>query len=326
MNDVKMSHFSKMIAAFVKQKRTLGYPYESSARILRVFDHMICRYFPDADCLTKDICECWLNCKPDEHPNGLLRRITPVRQFAKYLNGLGIPAYIFPNNIPNRQVKYEAHIYTEQELKAFFQSVDHCPASPFSPMRHHVIPVLFRMLFCCGLRSSEARTLLRDDVDLSDGRITIRESKGWKSRVIYVSLDLLLLLRTYDATINVLLPNRIPFFPNRDGELYSRCTIDRWFHEFWDPLPEAKSYAGNPPRVHDFRHSFAVYRLNQWVREGKDISALYPYLSEYLGHSNFSDTDYYLSLVPSFYPDMHQLMSSVNDDILPGVFHDEDER
>lgn len=323
MNNVEKSYFSDLIDQFVEHKRDLGYPYQSSARILKQFDRMIYQYFPTADKLTKEICEHWIRQKPGEHPNGLMRRITPVRQFAKYLNGTGIPAYIIPNNIPGRQVKYEAHIYTEQELKSFFQAIDRCPKSPFSPVRHLVIPVLFRMLFCCGLRSSEARTLLCEDVDLSDGRITIRESKGWKCRIIYVSSDLLSVLMRYDSAVGKLLPNRVPFFPNQKGKIYNRSTINVWFHEFWDPLPEAKTYVGNPPRVHDFRHSFCVYCLNQWVREGKDISALYPYLSEYLGHANFADTDYYLSLVPSFYPDMYRLMSSVNEEILPEVLEDE---
>ena len=64
--------------------------------------------------------------------------------------------------------------------------------------------------------------------------------------------------------------------------------------------------------------------MNQWVREGKDINGLYPYLSEYLGHSNFADTDYYLSLVPSFYPEMQSRMASVNIDILPEVLCNEE--
>lgn len=212
MNNVEKSYFSDLIDQFVEHKRALGYPYHSSARLLKQFDRMLCQYFPTADKLTKEICEHWIRHKPGEHPNSLMRRITPVRQFAKYLNGIGIPAYIIPSNIPGRQVKYEAHIYTEQELRAFFQAIDRCPKSPFSPVRHFVIPVLFRMLFCCGLRSSEARTLLCEDVDLSDGQITIRESKGWKSRIVYVSSDLLAVLKKYDCAMDKLMPNRVPFF------------------------------------------------------------------------------------------------------------------
>lgn len=312
------------IEAFIRQKHALGHPYKESARILGHFDQMIFRDFPEADHISKEICDQWLREKTGEHPNGLHRRVTPVRQLAKYMNGVGVSSYVLPGNIPNKQIRYEAHIYTEQELKAFFNSIDSCPKSPFSPTRCYVIPVIFRLLFCCGLRSSEARTLNCEDVDLHDGRITIRESKGWKARIIYVSDDLLGLLREYDSIMQEMMPSRIPFFPNRYGECFNPGILDTWFHEFWDKLPEASTYAGNKPRVHDFRHSFCVYRLNQWVREGKDINTLYSYLSEYLGHSFFVDTDYYLSLVPSFYPEMHSRMAEMNEDILPEVLSYED--
>ena len=324
MEHVFSSGIADSIDAFVKQKQAIGYPYQSSSRILYHFDTMIAQEFPDANCITKSICDRWLAYKPGEHPNGLLRRVTPVRQLAKYMNGIGIPSYILPGHIPDRQIKYEAHIFTEQELSAFFGSIDACPDSVYSPLRHYVIPVIFRLLFCCGLRSSEARTLDCDDVDLKSGRIMIRESKGWKARVVYVSDDLLSLLIEYDSIMQDKVPSRKPFFPNQYGTYYSKSTLDVWFHEFWDPLPEASQYVGNSPRVHDFRHSFCVYRLNQWVREGKDINGLYPYLSEYLGHSNFADTDYYLSLVPSFYPEMQSRMASVNIDILPEVLCNEE--
>jgi site-specific recombinase XerD len=63
-------------------------------------------------------------------------------------------------------------------------------------------------------------------------------------------------------------------------------------------------------RLDFLRHGYAVHRLNQWIKEGEDINALYPYLSEYMGHSNYADTDYYLSLVEDFYPEMEQRLSS----------------
>lgn len=73
-----------------------------------------------------------------------------------------------------------------------------------------------------------------------------------------------------------------------------------------------------------WRHTYAVDRLNQWVREGCDVNAFYPYLSEYMGHVNYANTDYYLSLVDEFYPDMERMMSSLNNDILPEVCHEEE--
>lgn len=312
------------IEDFISQKRASGYPYRSSARILHYFDLFATERFPGESTITREMCSAWLKSKPGEHPNGLLRRVTPLRQLSKYMKGLGYDVYVIPGHIPDKQVRYEAHIYTATELKAFFNAIDHCHPSPFSPTRRYVIPVIFRMLYCCGLRSSEARLLKKEDVDLETGKITIGESKGWKTRTVYMSKDLLEVCREYDSIMEAMFPDRQIFFPNKDGNCFSKSILDYWFHEFWDKLPESDVTIGNPARVHDFRHSYAVHRLNQWVKEGQDINALYPYLSEYMGHSNYADTDYYLSLVEDFYPEMEQRLASINDNILPEVHHEEE--
>ena len=312
------------IGDFILQKQASGYPYHSASRILHHFDLMAAEKFPYERNVTKEMCALWMRMKPGEHPNGLLRRVTPIRQLSKYLKGLGHDAYVIPDHIPAKQVKYEAHIYTAAELGAFFAAIDKCPPSSFSPTRRYVIPVIFRLLYCCGLRSSEARLLTTEDIDLLSGKITIRESKGWKARLVYMNDDLCEVCREYDSIIESIHPGRLVFFPNKDGNFFNKSTLDRWFHEFWDKLPEAGAVIGNPARVHDFRHGYAVHRLNQWVRDGEDINALYPYLSEYMGHARYADTDYYLSLVEEFYPEMEQRLSSLNGDILPEVHHEEE--
>ena len=50
------------------------------------------------------------------------------------------------------------------------------------------------------------------------------------------------------------------------------------------------------PRLHDFRHTFAVVRLVTWYREGKNVQRLLPHLSIYLGHGVLRDTQRYLSM------------------------------
>ena len=318
---VYRSKFRADIEAFIIQKRAAGYPYNTSARVLGYLDAMISKSFPDSDILSKKICNAWIDKCSSFHQNTLLRRVTPVRQFAKYLVGTGKEAYIIPGGIPNKQIHYDAHIFTETELKAFFSSIDKCRKSPFSPYRCYVIPVIFRLLYTCGLRASEARLLNVDDVDLGTGKIFIRGSKGWEARIIYVSPDMLDLLHRYDCIIQRYLPARKVFFPNQKGDFYSKSTLDIWFHEFWDTLPEAAVTKGNKPRVHDFRHSYCVYRLNQWVSDNADLNALYPYLSEFVGHSNFADTDYYLTLAEPFYSEFEARMRKVNAAILPEVPH-----
>lgn len=74
------SQIGKHIEDFISQKRASGYPYQASARILFHLDKLAFEEFPEESMLTQKICNAWIHLKPGEHPNGLLRRITPVRQ------------------------------------------------------------------------------------------------------------------------------------------------------------------------------------------------------------------------------------------------------
>ena len=44
------------------------------------------------------------------------------------------------------------------------------------------------------------------------------------------------------------------------------------------------------PRIHDFRHGLAVENLRRWAKEGADMSNKLPYLSAYMGHTDFRAT------------------------------------
>ena len=52
------------------------------------------------------------------------------------------------------------------------------------------------------------------------------------------------------------------------------------------------------PRVHDFRHRFAIRTLLDWHRQGKNVEQQLPALSTYLGHACVRDTYWYLSACP----------------------------
>lgn len=313
------SKLAKDVGPLVAQKRACGYPYAGSATILRRFDRMVAERFPDDTAVTKGACDAWLSLAGDEHPNEPVRRVSPVRQLAKYVAASGRPSYIIPSGIPGKRPEYQAHIFTPGELSAFFGAVDSCRPSACSPTKEYVVPTLFRMLYCCGMRSSEALLLDANGVDLETGRIDIKGCKGWRGRTIYMGDDMPRVCRAYDDAVETMLPGRTPFFPNREGGFFSRHAPNRWFHQFWDPLPEAAHARGNPPRVHDFRHTHAVTRLNRWVGEGADIEAMYPYLSGFLGHASLPDTSHRLGTSALFYPELDRRMAPVSSPVLPEV-------
>jgi integrase/recombinase XerD len=58
-----------------------------------------------------------------------------------------------------------------------------------------------------------------------------------------------------------------------------------------------KTQTGRLPRVHDFRHTFAVEALLRWYRAGADVNAKLPLLATYMGHVSIVSTEYYLQFV-----------------------------
>jgi site-specific recombinase XerD len=86
---------------------------------------------------------------------------------------------------------------------------------------------------------------------------------------------------------------------NRDGTRLTSSTVQEAFDRLRRTANVHGSASGRRvPRLHDFRHSFAVHRLTAWYREGADVQRLLPVLSIYLGHADLEGTKVYLSMTP----------------------------
>jgi len=59
------------------------------------------------------------------------------------------------------------------------------------------------------------------------------------------------------------------------------------------------------------RHTFCVKCFHRWITNGKDLENLVPYLSAYLGHTDFSGTEVYLRLTAEMYPELIEQTSHV---------------
>lgn len=310
------SGLADYINGAIEQKRALGYKYKSEEYQLWRFDRFCIQNYPKCTELTKEIAMHWAEKNGEEHKSTQEARISPVRQLAKYMQSIGKSAFMIPRFIPGKAPRYIPHIYTDYELKLFFQQADRFSYDKRYPERHLVMSVIFRLIYCCGLRQSEARTLSMDDVDLEKGILRILDSKR-RSRFVPLSEDVLMLCRKYDNAVSKIYPYRSWFFQNRFGVCYGRSTLLYMFHQCWDKTG-IEITSGNPPRIHDFRHGFSIRRLNIWVKEGKDLNAFLPYLSMYLGHKTFVETDYYLHLTDDFYP-MLKDKSAISESLIPEV-------
>ena len=69
---------------------------------------------------------------------------------------------------------------------------------------------------------------------------------------------------------------------------------------------------------YDFRHHFAYACIERWRIQGKDVHAMLPYLSRYMGHASFDSTYYYIHTSPDFL-DAYDHITRASQELLPEV-------
>lgn len=159
MSEIFISQLAPYMEGLIEQKRSLGYKYEEQIWQLKKFDTFCLEQFPDETTVTRDMLDTWGALRPYEHPGTLRNRVTVISHLAKYMVSLGKNAYIFPTSECPKEPKYIPHIFSEDELRRLFRQIDCCHYSSKVPNRHLIMPVLFRILYCCGLRLGEALRL-----------------------------------------------------------------------------------------------------------------------------------------------------------------------
>lgn len=306
------------ITALVTEQRAVGYKYAAQARVLARFAAFCRTEFPGLDAPSQAAVEAWVTAagRRGVTPSTLRTLVAPVRQLARWLGRRGVNAYVLPAGVLPRPARYIPHIFTDQELAALFTQTDRCHYNSQVPVRHLAMPVLFRTIYACGLRASEARLLRVDDVDLDTGVLTIRDAKGGKDRQVPVSAPLHARLAGYHAQV----AGRSGgdwFFPGTAGKPLTLGNVDKNFRRFLWQARISHGGRGHGPRVHDLRHTFVVNNLRSWFARGDDVGALLPVLQAYLGHSSLSDTAYYLRLTAESYPDITARVQHALGDVVP---------
>lgn len=309
------SVFQKEIQDFIDLKRSLGFSYESEAGSLRRIDAFLCENNLSEKCITKDLCALWCRKRTYETVTNQASRISIMRVFCRYLSDIGIPAYIPPKGITQKRIRYDAHIYTDEELQRFFDAVDKSQSVPEScPYRSDVMPVFFRILYTSGMRVSELRLARIRDINLEEGYITVHEAKNHKERIIPIHPLLTIKCKELKEKIHTDSSEDEYFFMMKHGQPMTLINVYRNFRRYLENA--GISHTGRGPRVHDFRHTYCVNLLRKWTDEGKDLIAYLPYMRTMLGHEGFEETAYYLKLTAERFPYIKERMKESFPDLI----------
>ena len=280
-----MSDLRQAVTDYLAIRHALGFQ-------LRGYDRLLDDLIADlqstgAPTLTTELAVAWATKPAGAQPFRWKTRLSIARGFARYLQTIDPSAQVPPSNLlAYRRARPVPHLYSAAEIDALLAATDMLRPA----LRAATYRTLMGVLAVTGMRVGELIALDRDDVDLGQGQLMIREAKH-ASRLLPLHPSTVRALVAYaDRRDQIYRTPKAPsFFISTAGtRLIYECVRETFI--------TLRRVAGldhdtdSGPRVHDLRHSFAVRTLLEWHRAGVDVAARLPLLSAWLGHHHPAST------------------------------------
>ena len=316
------SDIAELLQCYLTEKKMTGFKFEKQGRELQRFDDYYYRNGYTGVKLTKSMTDRFIYGTDYEKSSTHYKKEVLLNSLVEFLIRQGHAVYVPPiKSAPKKRCSHIPYIFSKEELKRFFLAIDQFPPNT-QTNRNSVDPVLFRLLYGCGLRVSEALNLQLKDIDLETGTITILHTKNNKDRLVPIAESLIERFQKLLSKLHTFSGRSTYFFISPTGGRLDKSTVYRRFRDYL--LMAEISHTQRGPRVHDLRHVFAVHCLKKWVLSGEELTNLMPYLAAYMGHADFRGTQYYLRLTADLYPDIIQKTEAAFGYLIPeGVIYEE---
>ncbi len=292
-----MIDLRRSLEDYLRIRRACGFELRDTGRALGKFVGFAEQQ--EASVLTTGLAPEWAQQPVDAQPALWAKRLGMVRGFAGYLSALDprteIPA---KGLLPHRYRRKTPYLYSDSELDELLEAAQKLPSA--TGLRAATYATFLGLLAVTGMRMGEAVHLDREDVDLAQGLLTLRQTKSGKSRYVPIHLSTQQALLDYQAHRDRIYPKpqTASFFLSEPGRRLREGTVRETFVKLSCQVGLRDPSQSQGPRLHDLRHRFAVRTLVSWYRSGIDVEAQLPKLTTYLGHTHVNDTYWYLTAVP----------------------------
>lgn len=297
--------FNNIIPNFQKYKKSLGYKYDNISEFWRID-----KILKQNGCFTlKDTKEIYKILITDEENENVKKRnyycLKELYHFLK-ISGHG-DFYLAPYYSKNNS-NFKAHALTESEVLEFFENLDeYC--KKLNNESRYIYPVLFRLVYSCGLRIMEALNLKITDFSRENKTIFIEKAKGNVDRLLPLSDSMYSTLKQYTNIID-LSKNEYLFEINNKSISYSMVQY------IFEKVCSTLNFSF---RIHDFRHHFTFTNFNNLFKSQYNEDWILYYLHIYLGHKTAQSTEYYLQLIPEKYKETIKKTDKAFGNLFPKV-------
>lgn len=312
------SEYSSYLYSFVESKRRCGYKYNGEVKELQRLDRFLSSNSQTPDDHSENVIYTWLSKKSNESVKTFSTRNSVYRQLYGYLAlENDEPPLPIPPSARERihGNGFTPYIFSHDEINRMFSAIDNEKNCSKSFLKY--APLLFRLLYATGLRINEALSLRMEDISFEKGCLVVLESKNSNSRLVPMSASLQERVKKHIEGIDK--SKETPLFQSSSGSQLSDSSAYGWYRWILWRAGIPHHGRGKGPRLHDFRHTFAVHSLQSAIEKGIDPNAFIPLLSVYLGHKSLSATERYLRLTAEVYPYLTAEMDKIMNHIIPEV-------
>jgi integrase len=291
-----------LIDTLVAARHAGGFRYNGQERVLRQFaEHCYREGYADGSIIQQAVEEFLYG----RHlkASTIRREEIVLRELAEHARQFGWKAWAPPTlTAVKTRHRPPPYVFTDEEIRRLFCVIDTQPLSENSN-RALVDPVLFRVLYATGVRLSEALNLELRDFDPARATLEVRDTKNHENRVVPVTGRLAATLESYIAAAH---PEPEPvhklFYTGDPSRSADNSTVYNRLRRYLSDA-DIPHFPGGP-HIHSLRHGFAVQNLRRWAADGADLTAMLPYLSAYMGHTDLRGTQYYLQLTADAHPEV----------------------
>jgi integrase/recombinase XerD len=292
-----VKQLQKAVRDYLAMRRGLGFKLVRHETALR--DFLLFLTQRRSSGITVNLALEWATQNPNHQPFEWAARLSIVRGFARYWSATDPSTEVPPLGLlPYRPPRAQPSFYSDEEIQALLKAAKARPS--IDPLRRWTCHCLFGLLAVTGLRLGEALNLRTGDIDWSEGILTIRGAKFGKSRLVPLHASTCKVLADYARRRDRRFGGGTegPFLLNKNGNRLDKGEVHRAFYVLSRQIGLRAVNARRGPRLHDFRHRFAVQTLLRWYRSGDDPKRRLPILSTYPGHGHVTDTYWYLTGTP----------------------------
>jgi integrase/recombinase XerD len=279
---------------YLDLRRALGFKLRDEGSVLPLFLNFLREN--DAEVITTELALRWAT-KPERVlPAYWTRRLGMIRLFAQFRSGVDPRTEVPPQGLlPYRYQRKSPYIYNDGEISRLLQAAGRLKSEV--GLRALTVSTLLGLIAVTGMRIQEPLALDREDVELERGLLTVRRTKFGKSRLIPVHASTAAALREYERIRDRIVkkPKSPSFFLSEQGTRLTQWCVRWTFVKLSHEIGLRRPNDSHGPRLHDFRHTFAVKTLLKWYRTGVEVERHMPELATYLGHRHVSDTYWYIS-------------------------------